>query len=400
METAPASWTQSARCRWTTAELKDLICGVKPAALKVEVESLELADLVKLCDRLRLVLDSYRGNMDKMRKAVLKLFAVWKKQKQMEEEEEEDSVEEEPANRRLGRSSSRVLQSPPPARGGQRQSAREPSPLDQDEEAILASLPHVQLHSSPSPRRRAPAAASRKVNAAAAPHRPSVLRKPSAASSSSAARNQYLSYSNMERYLQDSSDDDADLDGDGASAQLNMALSLEENGLRASFADSFINNVRQCYPGQSVHSVFLRDTAWKSDRNKKEGLALAAIIDAARRGDMQLVLETAARRLAGVHTGDSTGNWKMCDVFELNTQAQSFVPSGFMQMALKHVQRMQAVEKSASASSSSAASRSKGAGAGQGREYKKDNYKKDGSNGGASGASAAAGGRNSGSSQK
>lgn len=56
------------------------------------------------------------------------------------------------------------------------------------------------------------------------------------------------------------------------------------------------------------------------------------------------MLETVVRRLVGVETADRSGDWKLCDAFELITSKQSYVPDDFMARALKTVRRIEAIE--------------------------------------------------------
>jgi len=53
-------------------------------------------------------------------------------------------------------------------------------------------------------------------------------------------------------------------------------------------------------------------------------------------------LEALVRRLAGVHTSDSTGDWNYSDAYELDMSKQSFVPDDFAAYAAKSVGRMSA----------------------------------------------------------
>ena len=71
---------------------------------------------------------------------------------------------------------------------------------------------------------------------------------------------------------------------------------------------------------------------------------LARAIDLMRKGRYEETLEALVRRLVGVETADRSGNWKLCDAFELITEKQSFVPDDFLARALKAVKRIEAVE--------------------------------------------------------
>jgi hypothetical protein len=99
--------------------------------------------------------------------------------------------------------------------------------------------------------------------------------------------------------------------------------------------------------GPSVHHVTRYDTTFKSERNRRECLALAKILDAARAGDVELVKELAARRYSGVHLSDLSGDWNYCDVLEGVVDKQSYLPDDILQRVVKSVMRVEALDKSA-----------------------------------------------------
>jgi hypothetical protein len=100
-------------------------------------------------------------------------------------------------------------------------------------------------------------------------------------------------------------------------------------------AKEFIRNVLSG-GGTSIYTVFKYDVRFASERNRRECLALARILDAALQGDMQRLVELTVRRLAGVHTADSSdNNWDACDAIEQVMEKQSFVPTKFLQRTLR-----------------------------------------------------------------
>lgn len=119
---------------------------------------------------------------------------------------------------------------------------------------------------------------------------------------------------------------------------------MSQNGLHEPMAKKYIANVLSGSGGQgSIFKVFKDDIHFKKDRNKRECLTLAKILDGIRQKDWKGVQELAVRRLAGVHAADTSENWAICDAFEMVMEKQSFVPPTFLQNALKTIQRNQAL---------------------------------------------------------
>jgi hypothetical protein len=130
----------------------------------------------------------------------------------------------------------------------------------------------------------------------------------------------------------------------------------------STFASGFLSNVLA--RGPSVHRVFHDlQGSFHQERNLKECLSLARLIDALRARDRTRALDLACRRLAGVHAADQNGSWDICDAYEKDTSKQSFVPEKFMQDAVKHALRVKALTTAGSAARSagfSSAARSSG----------------------------------------
>jgi hypothetical protein len=111
-------------------------------------------------------------------------------------------------------------------------------------------------------------------------------------------------------------------------------------------AKEFIRNVLHNSGGTSVYRVFKYDVVFHSERNRRECLALSRILDAALAGDKQQLVELTVRRLAGVHTADSSdNNWDACDAIEQVMEKQSFVPTKFLQRTLRTVVQLQALQQ-------------------------------------------------------
>lgn len=122
---------------------------------------------------------------------------------------------------------------------------------------------------------------------------------------------------------------------------------MDAAGLDRPFARAFLANVLRGSGGKSVAQVFRYDVDFaKDERSKNECWALARIADALLARDWEQALELTCRRLAGVHTASTSGNWAVCDALEMNHGRQSFVPGRVLQQALKSVVRIEALHKS------------------------------------------------------
>lgn len=339
-------------CALTGEELQESIVRswFRDASFIAKVHSLSAADLARVGPLLKVVDRNAQG----MRSDLCKLITKWARDNPnwalSDEEAAAESVEDVKAVARQLRRSQRPRSKSPappvvsaPLEPRKKKSAAKSSAPAGVSAAVLSALeqlPSISPHSSP---RRA-----RSVSPA-----------PRGAPAPIIARPQEF----LHRALQfqpdadsDSADDDDALDPLGAAVpltsraqKLNVAVNMESLGLASPFAESFLSNVLRGAPDSTVQKVYKYDISFNHTRNQRECLTLAALIDAARAGDLNQVLELACRRLAGVHTADASNNWKICDAIELHTASQSFVPSGYLQLALKQVVRMQAVEKTSSA---------------------------------------------------
>jgi hypothetical protein len=122
---------------------------------------------------------------------------------------------------------------------------------------------------------------------------------------------------------------------------------LAQAGVERSFASGFLRNARFAAGGRSMYQLYKEVTAaFPHESSKRECIALSRILDALLRGDVSAALEHTCRRLGGVQTAATTGNWAMCERLETEAEQRSFVPDHFMRSALKSVVQMQAVMKS------------------------------------------------------
>lgn len=121
---------------------------------------------------------------------------------------------------------------------------------------------------------------------------------------------------------------------------------MESTGRAQPMAKEFIRNVLRNSGGTSIYRVFKYDVVFHSERNRRECLALSRILDAALVGDTRQLVELTVRRLAGVHTADSSdNNWDACDAIEQVMEKQSFVPTKFLQRTLRTVVQLQALQR-------------------------------------------------------
>jgi hypothetical protein len=124
---------------------------------------------------------------------------------------------------------------------------------------------------------------------------------------------------------------------------------LVSAGAMQPFAKEYIRNAG----GKgNLYRVFKYDVHFDKERNQRECLSLARIIDEALCSGVRtsaLFIELACRRLAGVHAADySGGNWALCDDLEMYKDKQSFLPARVLQRTVKNVIRLEALKKSGS----------------------------------------------------
>jgi hypothetical protein len=331
------------------------------------VESWGITDLKKVCTKLHLPTVKGAGATTKMRAAIKVAIEKCARDRAMDTEELDADV---PPTDAAPSSPPRILRdrrsravAPAPASAS---SSRVPS---DDLLAALASLP-------PAPKRTA-------VAVAASPRRSTGGRKgkkkrvevdvdsdsdPSAASSSSVSSS--------------SSDSSSESDSDAApSAAANFTSrksraravddGVEESGMAKPLAKHFVRNLMaQAGRHGSAYEVYKYDVRFKKERNRRECMALARILDSLLSKDYKTALERLCRRLAGVHAADQGGdNWAICDAFELVMEKQSFVPDAHLQRAVKSVIRLQALETAGTKSNSTRSRANKTSSTGGGSKY-------------------------------
>ena len=136
---------------------------------------------------------------------------------------------------------------------------------------------------------------------------------------------------------------------------------LEDAFANPPFAKEYVRNVlKAAGPTRSVEHVFKNQHEFNVERNRFEAVVLARILDASLKKDLSLVMEIAARRLAGVEAADRGGNWKLCAAIELNNERSTYVPAKELSRALAQVARLASMEKSSSSDKPAGGSRPSG----------------------------------------
>jgi hypothetical protein len=189
-------------------------------------------------------------------------------------------------------------------------------------------------------------------------------------------------------------DDDGDVNDDyGAAGCRQLDADLDAAGaMQRSFAADFLQLFEDSNgAGASLQHVYKYDICalWSDQQahSRRECIALARVLDAARRQDWPTVLEMLCRRLAGVQTAVDTGNWAMCEQLEHATQQRSFVPARVLAAALKNVSRVEAIKKAGGGASYGRGGSAAGRGGSRGGT-------RGGRSGGGGGSSAGAGDSN------
>jgi hypothetical protein len=132
---------------------------------------------------------------------------------------------------------------------------------------------------------------------------------------------------------------------------------MRTHGITKPWAREFIASALLGRGGRgTLLKVYQEDVDITHTRNENEILAWCRVIDAMRLGQHEVALELAVRRLAGVHSAELSGTWKVSDVFELDTRKTSFVPPGVLKHAIKTVNRAEKLKKLGEKSSSSGSS--------------------------------------------
>ena len=270
---------------------------------------------------------------------------------------EADEFDADPDYDPSARPDSRVRSS---ARGASHRGAGKHS-LSKELVAALGSLPSVSAAASSRDResarsgRRSAAAPSASAVRASRSHR-SRRRdsSPSESSSSSSSDSDF----DEDSFLSDEDERPAHRHPSRHSSNHGSASRGKHRHDRDSLVSEWIKNV--LVDGTSVFERFTTATAkWSNERNRKEALVLAKIIDLILSGNSRQALDRAVRRIAGVQTAEQSGSWMMSNVLENNTEAQSFLPARAWNAALKQASRLEAMRKNSQAAGSSGSSAGK-----------------------------------------
>ena len=123
--------------------------------------------------------------------------------------------------------------------------------------------------------------------------------------------------------------------GSPAGAIATLEEQLVSAGLGQSIALELLSNILRGREQASVEQV-LASRTYQSQRNGKEVLALARVVDCLRRRHADAALELAMRRISGVLLGDKTEKWGMCDFLMHDTAATAYLPHSVLQQALAY----------------------------------------------------------------
>ena len=208
--------------------------------------------------------------------------------------------------------------------------------------SVSASAPSRDRESTRSGRRGAAVPVATAVRASRS--RRSRRRDPSPSSSSS---------------LSDSDSDDDSFTSEEDDRSAHRRSSRRSSGRSSSSRDKddslvseWINNVLS--DGSTVFERYTAVTAkWNNERNRKEVLVLAKIVDLIRLGHGRQALNRAMRRIAGVQAADQHGSWQISNVLENNMEEQSFLPLRTWNAAFKLASRFETVRKRAQAAGGS-----------------------------------------------
>lgn len=250
--------------------------------------------------------------------------------------------------------------------------------------AALASLPSPS-RSSPVPRRHGNRDTSRSPRArkhTSASKRSAQRKEATDSDSDGHQRAQHRRTAHRRRSSPSPSSSSTDTDSDSsstASSELSTDESSHHRGSKLSYAshgsrrrhavDDAMDSTGGSRPiagkvlrrilarGPNVHHVTRYDTTFKSERNRRECLALAKVLDALLARDVELAKELAMRRYTGVQLSDTSGDWNYCDVVEGVMDKHSYLPEEFLQRVVKSVMRVEALDKSATTSKPAARKR-------------------------------------------
>lgn len=277
--------------------------------------------------------------------------------RQSDRSDSEEDPDYSPKEDRRGGSRSRPL-----APAVSRRGTRKPTPS----QACVDALGSMALVSAAAPHRsRDSVRTGRRISAAPAPPAATSGRsrrsRRRASSSSSDSSSSVGSDFDEDAFVPEEEEEDRPL----SHRDSDRKSSSRGKGGHGSFATEWIANV--LVEADSVSERYATVTAkWNSERNRKEAMVLAKIIDLILSGQSRQALDKAVRRIAGVHTAESSGSWALSNVLENNTEAQSFLPARTWSAAAKMAARLESMRKSApgAGGSSSSAGKDKAKGGG------------------------------------
>ena len=125
----------------------------------------------------------------------------------------------------------------------------------------------------------------------------------------------------------------------------------------SSFARGFIKRVRMASGGGSFYHHYNTEITPRFEKKDKhasrECQSIARVIDALLMPDpdIRAAMNILCRRLGGVQLAAETGNWSLCDHLESESHQTTYIPSKYLAAALKHENRISAINKSKSESS-------------------------------------------------
>jgi hypothetical protein len=122
-------------------------------------------------------------------------------------------------------------------------------------------------------------------------------------------------------------------------------------GISESLAPTLLRNILQGREQATVEQV-LSSRSFQSQRNSKEVLTLARLVDCLRRGHADAALELALRRISGVLLGDKTDKWSFCDFLMQDSSATAYLPHSVLQRAMAYTTSTAALTSGGSSSSS------------------------------------------------
>ena len=127
-------------------------------------------------------------------------------------------------------------------------------------------------------------------------------------------------------------------------------LDLESNGIAAPLGASIVHNALKHASSLVEYVRARRGTMISADRNYKELIEWAHVLDAMWRDDYTEAFESAARRFAGVLEVERTGSWDFADGISRHAENVSLLPSTQLQRLVKAVSTNRTMTRGGSSS--------------------------------------------------